>query len=325
MTSRSRLLPLLICLALCLPSIARAHQPYCEFADLTASAPWMVPDPSISYAYFGSVYPAGDIDYYTFTAAQGQSILLSLSIPAIPDHEVFSPVLAVYGPGLAGERPPQLPAEIALADGDGALMIPLGQQPRYWFEPFGRRYYWNWDDFFLRAPRSARYTVALWHPLDEIGRYSFVIGQREVFGGEADCFASYGEYWTPLIPGQSPYRDHSAVMNLPAENAPTVDVRLTALAAGGYNLRAQTTNFTFTPWLIDSAPVANEGHAHLYVDGVKTARLYGEWFFIDKLPADAESLTVTLYANDHSAFAVDGVMVADTLSLADLAPAAPSP
>ena len=85
-----------------------AHQPYCEFADLTADAPWRVPNPTISYAFFGNVYPVGDIDYFSFQAQAGQSILLSASIPAIPDVEVFAPMMAVFGPGIEAAPGPSI-------------------------------------------------------------------------------------------------------------------------------------------------------------------------------------------------------------------------
>lgn len=292
-----------------------AHQPVCEFADLTARAPWRVPDATISYAYFGNMYPRGDIDYFRFQAQEGQSVLLSLSIPAIPDQAVFSPVMAVYGPGVGGGGDAQLPASLEIPAGQNPRMIPLGAEPVYWFEPFSRKYFWNWDDYFFQAPESSTYTVALWHPDKEIGTYAFVIGQREVFGGEMECYESYSSYWTPLEEGVNPYRDRGFEMTF--DQAPAVDLQLFPLAGGGYNLRVQTLNFTFTPQNIDTEPVPGEGHAHLYVDGVKIARLYGEWYHLGALPVDAEVLTVALYANDHSPFTVDGVPVSDSLILVD--------
>lgn len=314
-------------------SIVSAHQPVCEFADLTAEAPWQVPDASISYAYFGNVYPAGDIDYFSFDAVQGQRVLLSLSIPAIDDIAVFSPLMLLSGPGLAdGGVDQALLAGLDLPAGQGAALVDIGAAPVYWFEPFGRKYFWNWNDSFFVAPETATYTVALWHPQNEIGRYAFVIGQREVFGGDADCYASYGDYWTPLEQGVNPYRDtvivdgampgmthdHSAKLELAAGSAPRVNLQLFPLAGGGFNLRAQTLNFIFTPQNVDGEPVAGEGHAHLYIDGVKIARVYGEWHYLESLPAGAETLSVTLYANDHSAFSVDGVEISDSVSLSAL-------
>ena len=295
---------------------ALAHQPVCEFADLTARAPWRVPDATISYAYFGNAYPRGDVDYFRFQAEGGQSILLSLSIPAIPDQAVFSPVMAVYGSGITGNTGGPLPDSLAIPAGQSAMMVPLGAEPVYWFEPFSRKYFWNWDDYFFQAPESSTYTVALWHPGNEIGRYAFVIGQREVFGGELECYESYSAYWTPLEEGVNPYRDRGLEMAF--DQAPVVNLQLFPLAGGGYNVRVQTLNFTFTPQNIDMDPVPGEGHAHLYVDGLKIARLYGEWYHLGALPADAEVLTVSLYANDHSPFTVDGVPVSDSLLLVDM-------
>lgn len=320
-------LVLLMTFAIALKSFA--HQPYCEFADLTAAAPWQVPDASISYAYFGNVYPADDIDYFAFEAAAGHSVLLSLSIPAIPEQEVFAPIMAVFGPGLDSDPRAEHPSHNVQFEGQSGMMIPLGEEPVYWFEPFGRKYYWNWDDYNFKASQTATYTVALWHPHNEIGRYSFVIGQREVFGGEADCIYSYGDYWTPLEAGVNPYRDtvitaetmadtmhdHSAMLEMDIEDAPYVDLQLIPLADGSYNVRVQTLNFVFTPQHVDMAPLPGEGHAHLYIDGVKIARVYGEWYHLAALPEGAEVVSVTLYANDHSAFTVDGEPVAASVTL----------
>ncbi len=301
----------------------RGHQPYCEFADLTADAPWNAPDPRISYAYFGNVYPAGDIDYFRFEAAAGQSILISLSIPAIPDIEIYAPRLLLMGPGIPEAPDLDLPADLEIPAGHGAELVPLGDEPRYFYEPFGGRYYWNYADTRFGAPETAAYTVALWHPRDEIGRYSFVIGSREVFGGQPECFAAYAEYWNPLVAGQNPYRDtqmtdHGGSLNVPAEGAPELSIALFSLARGGYILRLRVANFTFAPDSVDQPAMPNEGHAHLYIDGEKIGRVLGEWHRLENLPKGAETLTVKLTANDHRVFTVDSLEIADTLSLAAL-------
>ena len=324
-----RLMILSALLLLALSSTVSAHQPVCEFADLTANAPWEVPDPSISYAYFGNVYPPQDIDYFTFDAAAGQSILLSMSIPATDksEQDIYLPRLAVLGPGLPRELPAELPGTLLIPEGHGALMAPLGDKPAWFFEPFGRVHFWNWDDYYFQAPQDASYTVALWHPAAEIGRYTFVIGQKEVFGGDMECFLTFNTWWTPILEGNNPYRDTpmdmllhdpSLVINLAAEDAPTVELRVFPLPDGSFNLQLQTSNFTFTPQNIDKAPVLGEGHAHLYVDGVKIARLYGEWHHLPTLPPDSEVLSVSLYANNHQGFAVDGEKISSSVSLAAL-------
>lgn len=318
------------------PRSAQAHQPYCEFSDVTADSPWQVPDSTISYAYYGNLYPAGDVDFYTFEASEGQSVLLSLSIPDIEGQEEFAPVMAVYGPGVEGKMPKGLPESVNVLDEEGAMMVPLGDKPVYWFEPFGKRYYWNWEDTFFEAPEDATYTVALWHPDDELGRYSFVVGEKEVRGGDRDCSASFDDFWTLLVEGENPYRDgegetamaghlhkdgmahdHGTPLDLDAATAPMVDLQVIPLEDGGYNIRVQTMNFIFAPHHVGMEATDGEGHAHLYVDEVKVARLYGEWFHLEALPDDAKMVSVGLYANNHQPLAVDGVPITDMIMLDD--------
>jgi uncharacterized surface protein with fasciclin (FAS1) repeats len=316
----------LLVLANLAPGVASAHQPYCENADLTAGNPWQVPDATISYAYFGNLYPEPDVDYFTFEASAGQEVLLSLSIPAIDGQEDFAPIMAVFGPGLDTDTLAELPERVTAPKGQGAMMVPLGDEPEYWFEPFGGRYYWNWEDYFFDAPEDAVYTVALWHPEQELGRYSFVVGQEEIFGGDPECMELMDSYWTPLIAGANPYRDtviaadahthgdgtmhdHSAMLEASGGPAPFVD---------------QTLNFTFAPHHVDMEPMAGEGHAHLYVDGVKVARIYGEWYHLESLPEDAEMISVSLYANNHQPLAVDGETISDMVMLDDMMAMEPS-
>lgn len=332
----SRLILTVLVLLACV-SLVSAHQPICEFADLTAAAPWEVPDPTISYAYFGNVYPPYDTDYFTFDAQAGQSILLSMSIPATDrfEQDIFLPQLAVLGPGLPRDLPAALPGSLLLPTGQGALIVPLGDAPAWFYEPFGRVHFWNWDNYYFEAPQDSRYTVALWHPEAEIGRYTFVIGEKEVFGGDMECFLTFAQYWTPLLQGDNPYRDTpidmpmdipadtmrhdpDQLINLDAEGAPTVELDVFPLPDGGFNLHARTSNFTFTPQNIDRAPVLGEGHAHLYVDGVKIARLYSDWHHLPTLPPDAQVLTVSLYANNHQGFALDGEKIASSVALEGL-------
>ncbi len=350
------------------PTAARAHQPYCEFEDVTADSPWQAPDSSISYAYYGNLYPAQDVDYFTFEAEAGQSVLLSLSIPAIDGQEDFAPVMALFGPGVKGETALDLPARISVPEHDGGMMVDLGEEPEYWYEPFGGRYYWNFENSYFEAPQDATYMVALWHPEQELGRYSFVVGEREVFGGDRDCMASFNDYWTPLLAGEDPYRtpvavdtmmdesmgdamgsemaadmtgmddgkmdsamdmgahmhadgamhDHGAPLEMASDTAPVVDLQLIPLSDGSYNVRIQTMNFTFAPQNVDGEPADGEGHAHLYVDDEKVARIYGEWYHLDSLPEDAQQVYVSLYANNHQPLVVDGEPIADVVMVGDL-------
>ena len=64
--------------------------------------------------------------------------------------------------------------------------------------------------------------------------------------------------------------------------------------------------------------MAGQGHAHLYVDDVKVARIYGEWYHLESLPDEAQMISVSLYANNHQPLAVDGAQITDMVMVADM-------
>jgi hypothetical protein len=86
---------------------------------------------------------------------------------------------------------------------------------------------------------------------------------------------------------------------------PTVDFTITKDAVGGYDLHVVTTNFLFTPELINTAAIPDQGHAHLYIDGALTIVL-APWYHINSLAPGIHTIAVSLNANDHSVFAVSG-------------------
>lgn len=99
----------------------------------------------------------------------------------------------------------------------------------------------------------------------------------------------------------------AAAVRIPAgPAAPTLDIRLVRDAAAGWNLHIVTTNFRFAPERVNAPHRAGEGHAHVYVDGRKIARVYGPWFHLGALPRGRVAVAVTLTANDHSGLAVAG-------------------
>jgi hypothetical protein len=86
---------------------------------------------------------------------------------------------------------------------------------------------------------------------------------------------------------------------------------------GGYNVQILTRNFQFTPANINRDPKDNEGHAHIYINDVKYARIYSDWF---NLPASAllpgeNQVKVTLNSNNHSEWSVDDIPISSTVSV----------
>ncbi|MFD8790077.1 cupredoxin domain-containing protein [Streptomyces vinaceus] len=109
---------------------------------------------------------------------------------------------------------------------------------------------------------------------------------------------------------------------VPAEGAPEVRLAARPDSEDGWNLQLTVENFRFTPDSTGGAALPGAGHAHLELDGRKLARLYGPWFHLPaaQVPEGAHTLTVRLYADDHTAWAVAGKAVEGTLQLTATAP-----
>ncbi len=104
---------------------------------------------------------------------------------------------------------------------------------------------------------------------------------------------------------------------VPAEGAPEVQLTVRPDSEDGWNLQLAVTNYRFTPDSTGGAALPGAGHAHLELDGRKLARLYGPWFHLPaaQVPEGAHTLTVRLYADDHTAWAVSGKPVEGTAQL----------
>ncbi|OAN80849.1 hypothetical protein A8B78_10790 [Jannaschia sp. EhC01] len=102
--------------------------------------------------------------------------------------------------------------------------------------------------------------------------------------------------------------DHGALLSLePSATAPTLAITVGADPLTGYNLHILTENFTFSPQNASLAHAEGEGHAHVYINGVKLGRFYGPWVHLDGLPDGDVIVEVTLNANDHRELAVGDV------------------
>lgn len=98
---------------------------------------------------------------------------------------------------------------------------------------------------------------------------------------------------------------HGQVVVLPeAPEAPKLEMSVSSDPASGWNLNVRTENFRFAPESAGMAHVRGEGHAHVYVNGAKLARLYGAWLHIPELPQGTNVISVTLNANDHRQLSV---------------------
>ena len=90
---------------------------------------------------------------------------------------------------------------------------------------------------------------------------------------------------------------------------PTIIASIQKDPVGGWNLNLQTTNFTYNAAAAGLKNKQGEGHAHVYVNGMKLARIYGDWFHIGSLPQGHNMILVTLNANDHSSLTHNGAIL----------------
>lgn len=83
---------------------------------------------------------------------------------------------------------------------------------------------------------------------------------------------------------------------------------------GGWNLHLMTKNFVFAPEKAGQEEVMGEGHAHLYVNGKKVARVYGNWFHLN-LDQGVNKVKVSLNTNLHKDYAVNGKIIENEIEL----------
>lgn len=95
-------------------------------------------------------------------------------------------------------------------------------------------------------------------------------------------------------------------VDMKGENAASLHVNLVHDNMSGHNLEIVTDNFNFAPDKAGLEHVHGEGHAHLYINNVKTARIYHSWYHLPQLRPGKYEITVTLNANDHRVYTVDG-------------------
>lgn len=96
---------------------------------------------------------------------------------------------------------------------------------------------------------------------------------------------------------------------------PTVDLDVRPDAGGGYLVHVRAEGFRFSTashahgeGMRGAAGATGEGHAHLYVDGEKVARMYAPVHHLE-LPPGVHTVTVALSTADHLLYAVDGEAV----------------
>lgn len=114
----------------------------------------------------------------------------------------------------------------------------------------------------------------------------------------------------PETTGATPAMDHSLANGVEMSPSPTIALaREPAVSADGFDVEISVENFEFVR-VEDGAPhVEGQGHAHIYLNGLKLGRLYGAHFSVGSLAPGDYVLTVALNSNDHRPYLSDGAPV----------------
>lgn len=112
----------------------------------------------------------------------------------------------------------------------------------------------------------------------------------------------------------SEHHGHGAYELPECEGNPSVVVTATPDAVSGINIHLEIDQFYLAPLNVSTAHQAGEGHAHVYLDGVKLGRVYTEWIHISAEPGN-HTVQITLNSNDHSDLSINGVQVEHTVAV----------
>lgn len=113
------------------------------------------------------------------------------------------------------------------------------------------------------------------------------------------------------LPVQLPHTPHPLLEVSTEYPIPKIAMNIEPDLMGGYNIELQTEHFRFAPENVNTPHVPNEGHAHLFVNGRKINRLYGNWYLLsaNELEFGDNNIVVTLNANDHSELTYNGTHI----------------
>ena len=151
---------------------------------------------------------------------RAESIEIGMTIPQIAGQEEFAPSVGVIAAGLDSSAVSELPEEVrTLVSAQTGATVLEPVEASFFFEPFSRTAYWRRQRQTVTFPVEGPVFVVVWHAASAVGRYTLVVGQREVPGGESGFGRKLKEYWTPVNPG--PTSEGGSPVRADADATPT--------------------------------------------------------------------------------------------------------
>jgi copper(I)-binding protein len=130
-------------------------------------------------------------------------------------------------------------------------------------------------------------------------------------------FERAGRVRTRVRLSDGPIMEHGAMPGIAEEPSPTLALSVPGgVRAEGFALALKTERIAFRQVPEGTGHVAGEGHAHVYLNGLKLGRAYAETFGVGPLLPGLYRLRVVLNAHDHRPYLAGGAPVEAVLEFA---------
>ena len=141
----------------------------------------------------------------------------------------------------------------------------------------------------------------------EAGEFSFHLVDHPWMAGAITVVSDEEHAHEGTTGGSMEAGGHSHA-TLDAEGPLAIGIDAEVEAGGGVNVHIMTEGWTWAPENVNEEHVPGEGHAHIYVDGVKS-RVYGPYYHVPGLEPGSHHIRVTLNANTHNDMYANGFPV----------------
>jgi hypothetical protein len=99
-----------------------AHAPLGSGDNESLETATVIPDPTKSWALYGSLNSDGDPQYYTFEISEGQTIHVTLYKSMRSQDADFNPRLVIMGPNITASG--EVPSKITVPSNSTAALVP---------------------------------------------------------------------------------------------------------------------------------------------------------------------------------------------------------
>ena len=201
-------------LASILPSVY-AHKPLASDNNNVLEGATKIPDHKVSWAIYQELEGTEEVDYYRFSARQGDRFYMQVTIPDIEKFQSFSPAVVLIGKNLDKAKLDAQNSQVRLVHsrdtvynhlnmhGNTGLVLEYDNNnsvlPKLFYEPFTQTSYLIRQELAIPSlPSTGEYAVAIYDDgrlqSDGPRKYVLAIGEREDFG-PIDFFTTLPAAW----------------------------------------------------------------------------------------------------------------------------------